>query len=105
MLKNVGARERASSMEKNQGKIKYWYAYPLLYVKNHSRINLDFLKVRFSFWVLSRLAFHDFVAVSWASQSTCDNYSELRGETHITKRTQAVICVSLDQEILFNDIH
>ena len=34
MLKNAGARERASSMEKNQGKIKYWYAYPLLYVKN-----------------------------------------------------------------------
>ena len=44
MLKNVGVRERASSMEKNQGKIKYWYAYPLLYVKNQTRINLDFLK-------------------------------------------------------------
>ena len=92
-------------MEKNQGKIKYRYAYPLLYVKNQTRINLDFLKVRFSFWVLSRLAFRDLVAVSWAWQSTCNNYSELRGETHITKRTQAVICVSLDQEILFNDIH
>ena len=32
----------------------------------------------------SRLAFRDFVAVSWASQSTCDNHSELRGETRIT---------------------
>ena len=32
----------------------------------------------------SRLAFRDFVAVSWASQSTCDNHSELRGEIHIT---------------------
>ena len=43
----------------------------------------------------SRLAFRDFVAVSWASQSTCDNHSEL----------WAVVCVSLDQEIRFNDIH
>ena len=53
----------------------------------------------------SQLTFRDFVAVSWASQSTCDNHSELRRETHITQRTQAVICVSLDQEICFNNIH
>ena len=66
-------------MEKNQGKIKYWYAYPLLYVKNQTRINLDFLKVRFSFGVLSRLAFRDLVAVSWAWQSTCNNYIGLGG--------------------------
>ena len=54
---------------------------PILYYmqKNQTRINLDFLKVRFLFWVLSQLAFRDFVAVWWASQATCDNYSELRG--------------------------
>ena len=40
----------------------------------------------------SRLAFRDFVAVSWASQSTCDNHSELRGKTYHLKDSGSDMC-------------
>ena len=92
---------RANARNVSFSILERWSIYIINSVdKPNLRVNLDFLKVRFSFWVLWRIR-RSLLATRFSrSRGLRSRLVTITvswgGETHITKRTQAVICVSLD---------